>query len=49
MEGITSKYFDTCKPIPSSPVSYDTAVARKLWEVSEELTEVKAPAAAAAV
>lgn len=44
VDGITSKYFDKCKPISSSPASYDTATAKKLWEVSEELTQAKAPA-----
>eukprot|EP00775_Hariotina_reticulata_P004467 gene4467-4723_t len=50
VEGITSKYYDNCSPITSSPASYNTETARKLWEVSEELTEqaVKARGTAAA-
>jgi hypothetical protein len=45
---VSSKYFDKCRPIPSSPLSYDLDVAVKLWDVSQELTaaKVKAPAAA---
>lgn len=34
---VTGKYFDKCKPVPSSPVSYDAAVASQLWERSEVL------------
>lgn len=36
-EGITGKYFDKCKPIRSSAVSYDGAVAAALWSASEKL------------
>jgi len=51
VEGITSKYYDSGRPITSSPASYNPEAARKLWEISEELTEqaVKARGAAAAV
>jgi NAD(P)-dependent dehydrogenase (short-subunit alcohol dehydrogenase family) len=38
VEGVTGRYFDQGRDVPSSPASYDEAVARKLWEVSEELT-----------
>eukprot|EP00798_Chlamydomonas_sp_ICE-L_P014350 gene14350-20345_t len=34
----TGKYFSECKVIFSSPSSYDAEVARKLWQLSEELT-----------
>jgi len=37
-EGITGHYFDQGRDVRSSPASYDEAVARRLWEVSEELT-----------
>ena len=40
VEGITGKYFEDCRPYRSSPASYDEATARRLWEVSEELTGV---------
>uniref|UniRef100_A0A383WKH4 Uncharacterized protein n=1 Tax=Tetradesmus obliquus TaxID=3088 RepID=A0A383WKH4_TETOB len=47
VEGISGKYYDSCKPVASTPASYDTATAAKLWSVSEELTQAyaKAPAA----
>ena len=38
VEGVTGKYFDKCRPKRSSHISYDKAVAKRLWEVSEELT-----------
>ncbi len=39
VEGITGKYFSNRKPRRSSKVSYDEAVARRLWEASEKLTQ----------
>ena len=41
VEGVSSKYYSECKPKTSSKVSYDADVARRLWDVSEEIT--KAP------
>jgi hypothetical protein len=38
VEGVTGKYFEKCKPIESSQVSYDKDAARRLWQVSAELT-----------
>ncbi|WP_420642290.1 SDR family oxidoreductase [Candidatus Leptofilum sp.] len=38
VEGITGKYFDKKKPVQSSKESYDTAVAQRLWQVSDQLT-----------
>ncbi|KAK9904189.1 hypothetical protein WJX75_006317 [Coccomyxa subellipsoidea] len=38
VEGVSSKYWVDCKPKASNKASYDTDVARKLWEVSQELT-----------
>jgi NAD(P)-dependent dehydrogenase (short-subunit alcohol dehydrogenase family) len=40
VEGISGKYFVDCKPALSSSESYDTAVARRLWEVSTRMTGV---------
>jgi NAD(P)-dependent dehydrogenase (short-subunit alcohol dehydrogenase family) len=40
VEGVTGKYFVKCKAVPSSPASYDTATARRLWEVSEKYTKI---------
>jgi len=37
VEGFTGKYFVRCRPRRSSRKSYNKAVARRLWEVSEEL------------
>jgi hypothetical protein len=34
---VTGKYWDNCKAIQSDPNTYDAEVAKKLWEVSEEL------------
>lgn len=45
VEGISGKYFDKCRPISSTPLSYDLDVAVKLWEVSQELTAAKVTAA----
>lgn len=45
---ITGKYFVDCEPRKSSPASYDEAQARRLWEVSEEMTGFTYPIKAAA-
>lgn len=37
VESVSGKYFADCKPVQSSPLSYDEAVARQLWEVSTDL------------
>ncbi|MCI0664660.1 MAG: SDR family oxidoreductase [Acidobacteria bacterium] len=38
VEGVTGKYFYDCHEIKSSRESYDPEVARKLWEISEQMT-----------
>jgi retinol dehydrogenase-12 len=38
--GVSGKYFDKCKAVSTSPVSYDNDVARALWQQSERLTGV---------
>lgn len=40
VEGINGKYFVDCKPAKSSSESYDTTVARRLWEVSARMTGI---------
>jgi NAD(P)-dependent dehydrogenase (short-subunit alcohol dehydrogenase family) len=35
--GVNGKYFDKCKAVQSSAVSYDENVARELWRLSERL------------
>jgi retinol dehydrogenase 12 len=41
VEGVTGKYFDHCKPVASSRASYDEAAARRLWDLSQELTHLQ--------
>jgi NAD(P)-dependent dehydrogenase (short-subunit alcohol dehydrogenase family) len=38
VEGITGKYFIKKKAVQSSPESYDTRIAQRLWETSLKLT-----------
>jgi NAD(P)-dependent dehydrogenase (short-subunit alcohol dehydrogenase family) len=38
VEGVTGKYFVKKRAVASSPESYDLAIATRLWQVSEELT-----------
>ncbi|CAG9460028.1 unnamed protein product [Pedinophyceae sp. YPF-701] len=38
VEGVSGKYYDKCEPVSSSPISYDVDVAKRLWDVSMELT-----------
>jgi NAD(P)-dependent dehydrogenase (short-subunit alcohol dehydrogenase family) len=44
VEGVTGKYFVKKQAVSSSKASYDVAAARRLWEISEQLTGL-APAA----
>ncbi|HYM16473.1 MAG TPA: SDR family oxidoreductase, partial [Dehalococcoidia bacterium] len=44
--GVTGQYFAKCKAVRSSPASYDTATAARLWQVSEELTQPRTDAPA---
>lgn len=41
VEGITGKYFDQKKAVESSKISQDEETARRLWEISLELTGLK--------
>ena len=38
VEGVTGKFFIDCRAVPSSDLSYDTALAGRLWDLSESLT-----------
>lgn len=38
VESVTGKYFVKRDAVPSSPLSYDEDLAKRLWEVSEKLT-----------
>jgi retinol dehydrogenase-12 len=40
VEGVTGKYFAKHKAVASSPASRDEAAARRLWQLSEELTQL---------
>ncbi|MDE3089189.1 MAG: SDR family oxidoreductase [Chloroflexota bacterium] len=42
VEGVSGKYFGESKPHRSSPASYDEAAARRLWQVSTEMTGIPA-------
>ncbi len=42
VEGVTGNYFDKRKAVTSSAVSYDKAAQQRLWDVSEQLTGIKA-------
>jgi retinol dehydrogenase-12 len=44
VEGVTGKYFSRERPIESSRPSRDEAAARRLWDLSQELTDGKASA-----
>jgi retinol dehydrogenase-12 len=41
VEGVTGRYFVKQEAVPSSPASRDMAAARRLWEVSEEMTALR--------
>lgn len=38
IEGVSGKYFNRCKIVPSSRVSYDQQTARLLWDASLKMT-----------
>jgi len=38
VEGVTGKYFVKQKAVPSSPASYDTVTANRLWQMSAKMT-----------
>ncbi len=38
VEGVSGKYFVDREPVSSSPASYDTEAARRLWKISQDLT-----------
>ena len=40
VEGVTGKYFYRKRQTPSSKRSYDKAIAKKLWDLSEEMTSL---------
>lgn len=40
VEGVTGKYFNKKKAVPSSDVSYDVAAAAQLWSISQTLAHI---------
>ncbi|HLJ97840.1 MAG TPA: SDR family oxidoreductase [Gemmataceae bacterium] len=40
VQNVTGQYFVRERPVPSSPASYDEAAARRLWQISLELTHL---------
>jgi NAD(P)-dependent dehydrogenase (short-subunit alcohol dehydrogenase family) len=40
VENVSGRYFAKCRPEASSPDSYDEALARRLWEKSNELVRL---------
>ena len=44
VEGVTGKYFEDCRAVPSSDLSYDARLVSDLWALSERLTAPSATA-----
>lgn len=42
VEGVSGKYFDKCKEARPTREAQDDAAARRLWEISEEMTGLRA-------
>jgi NAD(P)-dependent dehydrogenase (short-subunit alcohol dehydrogenase family) len=40
VEKISGKYFENCKPVQSSPISYDQDLQEKLWQISMALAKL---------
>jgi NAD(P)-dependent dehydrogenase (short-subunit alcohol dehydrogenase family) len=40
VDGVSGRYFVDAKPVPSSPASYRQEDARRLWEISAQMTGV---------
>ena len=40
VENVNGKYFSKCKPIQSSPITYDEASMKRLWDISASLTHL---------
>ncbi len=41
VEGVTGKYFVKREPVSPAAISYDEKIARRLWDLSEELVEIQ--------
>jgi NAD(P)-dependent dehydrogenase (short-subunit alcohol dehydrogenase family) len=42
VENVSGKYFEKCKAVKSAALSYDTVLAKKLWQASERLSGIRA-------
>jgi retinol dehydrogenase-12 len=40
VQGVNGQYFVRCRPVRSSPASYDEAAAKRLWQISLEWTHL---------
>jgi NAD(P)-dependent dehydrogenase (short-subunit alcohol dehydrogenase family) len=40
VEGISGEFFVGSKPAPSAPASHDEETARRLWEISAQMTSI---------
>lgn len=40
VEKISGKYFENCKPVQSSPITYDQELQEKLWQISMALAKL---------
>jgi NAD(P)-dependent dehydrogenase (short-subunit alcohol dehydrogenase family) len=40
IENVTGRYFVNCRPVKSSASTYDESAARRLWDISAELTKL---------
>jgi NAD(P)-dependent dehydrogenase (short-subunit alcohol dehydrogenase family) len=40
VEGVTGKFFDKCRIVPSAKISYDQDIQERLWTISETLTRL---------
>jgi hypothetical protein len=48
LKGVTGKYFANSKAVPSNKASYNVDDQRRLWELSELMTDITAREPAAA-
>ena len=40
LDGVSGKYFFKKKAVKSSPASYNETTAKKLWDISQEITGI---------
>lgn len=41
VEGVSGKYFVDCEPVKTDPVSHDEETAKRLWQVSARMVDLK--------